>query len=130
MTLILQIEGCAIHDIPSLYAEINRVFMAGEDWQLGPSLDALDDLLHGVQGVWAGHERATVIWSDIEHSRAALGRTTTRQWLQSKLEAPGTFNTRTIARQLDALQRGEGPTYFEIVMDIFASHRQITLVPA
>jgi hypothetical protein len=36
MTLILQIEGCAIHDIPSLYAEINRVFMAGEDWQLGP----------------------------------------------------------------------------------------------
>ncbi|MBP2483340.1 RNAse (barnase) inhibitor barstar [Stenotrophomonas sp. PvP093] len=53
MSLILQIEGCTIHDIPSLYAEINRVFMAGEDWQLGPSLDALDDLLHGVHGVSA-----------------------------------------------------------------------------
>ncbi|HFT7410733.1 TPA: ribonuclease inhibitor [Stenotrophomonas maltophilia] len=130
MTIVLQIEGAAINDIPSLYAEINRVFMAGENWQLRPSLDALDDLLHGGYGVLAGHDRAAVIWGDIEHSRAALGRTTTCQWLQSKLEAPGTFNTRTIALQLDALQRGLGQTYFEIVMEIFASHRQITLVPA
>ncbi|MBH1691452.1 barstar family protein [Stenotrophomonas maltophilia] len=130
MTIVLQIEGAAINDIPSLYAEINRVFMAGENWQLGPSLDALDDLLHGGYGVLAGHDRATVIWGDIEHSRAALGRTTTCQWLQSKLEAPATFNTRTIALQLDALQRGQGQTYFGIVMEIFASHRQITLVPA
>lgn len=29
MTIVLQIEGAAINDIPSLYAEINRVFMAG-----------------------------------------------------------------------------------------------------
>lgn len=130
MTILLQIEGAAINDIASLYAEINRVFMAGEDWQLAPSLDGLDDLLHGGYGVLAGHDRATVIWGDIEHSRAALGRTTTCQWLQSKLEAPGTFNTRTIELQLDALQRGQGQTYFEIVMEIFASHRQITLVPA
>lgn len=79
MTIVLQIEGAAINDIPSLYAEINRVFMAGENWQLGPSLDALDDLLHGGYGVLAGHDRATVIWGDIEHSRAALGRTTTCQ---------------------------------------------------
>ncbi|WP_459047439.1 barstar family protein [Stenotrophomonas sp. PSU_St99] len=130
MTLVLQIEGCAIHDIPSLYAEINRVFMADEGWQLGPSLDALDDLLHGGYGALAGHDRATVIWSDIEHSRAALGQIATCQWLQSKLEAPGTFNTRAIVLQLDALQQGQGQTYFEIVMEIFASHRRITLIPA
>ena len=37
MTLVLQIEGAAIDDIACLYAEINRVFMAGEAWQLGPS---------------------------------------------------------------------------------------------
>lgn len=130
MTIVLQIEGAAIDDIASLYAEINRVFMADEAWQLGPSLDALDDLLHGGYGALAGHDRAKVIWSDIEHSRAALGRTTTCQWLQSKLEALGTFDTRAIALQLDALQQGQGQTYFEIVMKIFASHRQITLVPA
>lgn len=47
MTRILHIEGASINDIASLYVEINRVFMADEDWQLGASLDALDDLLHG-----------------------------------------------------------------------------------
>lgn len=130
MKLVLQIEGSAINDIASLYAEINRVFMAGEDWQLGPSLDALDDLLHGGYGALAGPAQATLIWRDIAHSRTALGVETTRQWLQAKLDTPGSFNTQAIARQLQALQQGEGPTYFEIVMEIFASHRQITLVPA
>lgn len=38
---ILVLDGSAIHDIAGFYAEINRVFMASEDWQLAPSLDAL-----------------------------------------------------------------------------------------
>ncbi|WP_414493612.1 ribonuclease inhibitor [Stenotrophomonas maltophilia] len=130
MTITLQIEGAAINDIASLYAEINRVLMAGEDWQLAPSLDALDDLLYGGYAALAGHAQATLIWRDIAHSRTALGMETTRQWLLAKLDTPGSFNTQAIARQLDTLQRGEGQTYFEIVMEIFASHRQITLVPA
>ncbi|EQM86205.1 barstar family protein [Stenotrophomonas maltophilia] len=130
MTLVLQIEGAAIDDIASLYTEINRVFMAGEAWQLGPSLDALDDLLHGGYGALAGHAQATLIWRDIAHSRAALGVEATCQWLQAKLDAPGSFNARAIARRLQAVRQGEGRTYFEIVMQIFDSHRQITLVPA
>ncbi|CRD66293.1 barstar family protein [Stenotrophomonas thermophila] len=130
MTLVLQIEGAAIDDIASLYTEINRVFMAGEAWQLGPSLDALDDLLHGGYGALAGHAQATLIWRDIAHSRAALGVEATCQWLQAKLDAPGSFNARAIARRLQAVRQGEGATYFEIVMQIFDSHRQITLVPA
>lgn len=130
MTVFLQIEGAAIIDIPSLYAEINRVFMAGEDWQLGPSLDALDDLLYGGHGALARHETSTVVWRDIDRSRKALGSEATRTWLEDKLRQPGTFNAETIGRQLDALQRGEGQTYFQIVMDIFASHPNIALVPA
>lgn len=130
MTIVLQIEGAAIDDIASLYAEINRVFMAGEAWQLGPSLDALDDLLHGSYGALAGQAQATLIWRDIAHSRTALGMETTRQWLQAKLDTPGSFNTHAIALQLQDLQRGEGPTYFEIVMQIIDGHQQITLVPA
>ncbi|UEX19384.1 barstar family protein [Stenotrophomonas sp. SI-NJAU-1] len=130
MTVFLQIEGTAIVDIPSFHAEINRVFMAGEDWQLGPSLDALDDLLYGGYGALAGHETATLVWRDIDRSREALGVDATRAWLEDKLRQPGTFNAGTIGRQLDALQRGEGQTYFDIVMEIFASHPTITLVQA
>ncbi|MNV78377.1 hypothetical protein D3C71_1718630 [compost metagenome] len=54
----------------------------------------------------------------------------TRAWLEDKLRQPGTFNAETIGRQLDALQRGEGQTYFDIVMEIFASHPNVALLPA
>lgn len=130
MTTSLQIDGAAIHDIPSFYAEINRVFMADEDWQLGPSLDALDDLLYGGYGALARHPGATVVWRGSGHSRAALGRETTRAWLQKKLEQSGTFNGDAIAGQLAALERGQGQTYFEIVLEIFAAHPGITLIRA
>lgn len=129
MTLHLQIDGRAITGIDSLYAEFNRVFMAGEDWQLGPSLDALDDLLYGGYGALHGHATATVAWRDIALSRVALGVDATCAWLQAKLQQPCTFNADVIRRQLDALERGEGQTYFEIVMEIFAGHPRITLLP-
>lgn len=126
-SLVLVLAGSAINDIPSFYSEINRVFMAGEDWQLGHSLDALDDMLYGGHGVLAGHESATVIWQDIEQTRSALGEETTRTWLKAKLDSEGTFNVRTIAAQLEALDAGEGQTYFQIVMEIFAAHPRIQL---
>jgi hypothetical protein len=130
MSLSLQIDGAAITDIASLYIEINRVFMAGESWQLGPSLDALDDLLYGGYGALRGHATATVVWRESNHSRTALGRDTTRAWLLAKLERPAAFNTDALVRQLAALDHGEGQTYFEIVLEIFAAHPNITLVMA
>ncbi|WP_329851210.1 hypothetical protein [Stenotrophomonas pavanii] len=37
---------------------------------------------------------------------------TTRQWLQAKLDTPGSFNTQAIAHQLQALQQGRRPHLF------------------
>jgi len=125
--LVLVLQGSAVGDIPSFYDEINRVFMSVEDWQLAHSLDALDDMLYGGYGVLAGHADATLIWHDIEHARNALGVAATRAWLQAKLDGSGTFNARAITDQLQALAAGEGQTYFQIVMDIFAAHPRITL---
>jgi len=124
-TLVL--DGSAIHDIAGFYAEINRVFMASEDWQLAPSLDALDDLLYGSYGALAGHPSATVHWTHIAHSRAALGVAATRAWLQEKQARPGMFNAARIATQLDALERGAGQTYFDIIMNVFAAHPTLHL---
>jgi RNAse (barnase) inhibitor barstar len=126
-SLSLLIDGSAIYDIASFYAEINRVFMADEDWQLGLSLDALDDLLYGGYGALAGHAAARVHWKDIAHSRAALGVSATKAWLQGKRSQLGTFNIDAIDAQLDALERGTGQTYFDIVMDIFAAHPNVRL---
>lgn len=128
--LSLTIEGEHIHDIASFYAEINRVFMAGEDWQLGHSLDGFDDLLYGGYGALQGNAPVVLIWRQMERNRQDLGRDATRGWYQAKLDQPAGFNVQRIRADLDALERGEGPTFFDIVQQIIADHPNITLQPA
>ncbi|MEW2014188.1 MULTISPECIES: barstar family protein [Microbacterium] len=121
------IDGARIAGIPDLYAQLNRLFMTGEDWRLGTSLDALDDLLHGGYGALAEDHSARVVWRDSARSRQALGVAETERWLREKLAQPGTFQSDTIQRQLDDLRAGTGLTYFERVLDVFADHPQVTL---
>ena len=128
MTKTLTLVGADIHDIPSLYDEINRVFMVGEDWRLGPSLDTLDDLLYGGFGAIKGDEPIRLVWEDFPRMESVLGLETTRTFLQEKLARPEVFNTTLIRRQLEALERGEGQTYLAIVLEIIASHPNIELV--
>jgi len=127
---ILTIVGININDIPSLYAEINRVFMTDEDWRLGESLDALNDLLYGGYGAIRGREPIQIIWQDSAASRSALGVEATRAFLAEKLRSPERFNKDLISYQLEALERGTGPTYFEIILGIVGDHSNIELVMA
>ncbi|MEO3997357.1 ribonuclease inhibitor [Mesorhizobium sp. CAU 1732] len=127
MTKTLTIDGTAIHDIPSFYDEINRVFMAGEDWKLGASLDALADMFRGGYGAIEGGEPIKLIWLAMERSRTQLGLEATRAFYQDKLARPEMFNTEAISSRLAALEAGSGPTYFEIVLEIIAEHPNIEL---
>ena len=128
MTKTLTMDGDAIGDIASFYAEINRVFMAGVDWQLGPSLDALNDMFHGGYGAITAGEPVVLVWRHMDKSRAALGLEATRNFYREKLKRPDIFDAARIQRDLDALEAGTGPTYFEIVLEIIADHPNITLV--
>ena len=128
MPTTLTIDGTHIHDIPSFYAEINRVFMSDEDWQLGESLDALNDLFYGGYGALYGHDSATIVWIDYEANRAALGLAATRCWLGSKLAQPDVFDAPAIQQQLEALNAGGGPTYFDHIESILDDHPNITVI--
>lgn len=123
------LEGGNIHDIPSFYDEINRVFMAGEDWKLGPSLDALDDMLYGGYGAIEGSEPVILIWRQMEKNRADLGLDATRAHYLAKLDFPDQFNVQRILDDLAALERGDGATYFDIVCEILAGHPRIEVRP-
>ena len=127
MTKTLIIDGNAVRDIPSFYDEINRVFMAGEEWQLGASLDALADMLRGGFGAIDGGEPVRLIWLAMDRSRAVLGPETTRAFYEAKLARPETFDSKAITERLAALEAGIGPTYFEIVLEIIAEHPNIVL---
>ena len=129
MTKTFTIEGNNIHDIPTFYGELNRIFMVHEDWKLGASLDALNDLLYGGFGELKGNEPVTIIWKDFKQNRQALGIELTKVYYQEKLKSPEIFNTQFIQEKLTELERGEGQTYFEIILEIIADHPNITLIP-
>ncbi len=123
----LTIRGRYIRDIPSFYAEVNRVFMADEGWKLGESLDAFNDLLFGGYGAIAGSDPVEIVWEDIEASRAALGIETTRTYLTAKLRQPELYSVSVIQQQLDQLEKSDGSTYFDTILDIIRDHPNVEL---
>lgn len=122
-----RIDGADVTGIADLYAQFNRELMADEDWQLGPSLDALNDALHRVDSEIKRGRRVKFVWADHDNARAVLGLDETRRWLQDKLDRPEVFNTALIQEQFDALGDGTGKTYFELVLEVFADHPTIEL---
>lgn len=125
----LVIDGRRIHDITSLYDEINKEFMAGEDWKLAPSLDALNDLLHGGFGAIKGNEPVELVWQGFEKNRVDLGFEATQHFYLEKLQHPKIYDQARIKQDLLALESGTGPTYFDIVLEIIADHPNIMLLP-
>ena len=124
----LVIEGKNISNIKTFYQEINRVFMQQENWKIGESLDALNDLFYGGFGEINGKENISLIWENFEENKKALGLEMTKNFYESKLKSPEIFNTVFIKEKIEALENGNGQTYFEIIAEIIAEHSNIKLI--
>jgi len=122
------LDGSRVDGIASFYDELNRVFMPHEEWRLGPSLDALDDLLYGGIGELNGVADPTIVLRDHARMRAALGVDATRAYYLEKIARPEMFHVERFTAELAALDAGAGRTYFNIVQEIFASHPNVRLV--
>ena len=124
----IQIDGAKIQDLTSLYKEFNDKLMPNEDWELGESLDALDDLLYGGFGEINGNEAIRLVWTDFERMKEFFGYDFTLNFYQNKLKYPEIYNKDLIKNSIDELQNGNGKTYFEIILEIIESHSNIELV--
>lgn len=124
----IEIEGSSINDIASFYEEINRVFMAGEGWRIGQSLDAFNDLLYGGYGALQGAQSVELLWHNMDHSRKALGYQTTRAYYLDKLRPGSPYSKNLFAEKLSALENGRGETYFDTIMAILADHPTIRVI--
>lgn len=129
MAETITIDGNRIYDIPTFYREINRVFMAHEEWELGESLDALNDLFYGGFGRIKGKEEILLEWKNFEQNRQDLGLELTKAFYRNKLKSPSVFNIPFIKQKLDELEAGKGKTYFEIILEIIGEHPNIRLIP-
>jgi len=122
------IDGNRILDKKSLYEEINRVFMQNEDWKLGESLDALNDLLYGGFGVIKESEEVQLIWKNFEENQKIFGFDFTLKFYQENLQYPQTFNIKFIQKSIQELKEGKGMTYFEMILDIISEHPNVELI--
>lgn len=129
MEKLLIINGDNIHDIPSFYEEMNRVFMSEEDWQLDQHLDALHELLRGGIGNIKAGKPVIIRWDNIAASKEALGKEATTQYYLGKFDnTPHVFSTKWIDQQLQALEKGEGKTYFDIILEIIEEYPHVKLL--
>lgn len=129
MTKEIIIDGHQIHDIKSFYEEINLKFMQGEDWQLGESLDAFNDLLYGGFGAVKGDEPINLIWKNFENNKKILGSDFTLEFYRQKLKHPDIYDVEAINKSINELESGDGQSYFDIVLEIIADHSNLILIP-
>lgn len=128
MAKTITIDGSKIYDISSFYEEINRVFMADEDWKIGRSLDALNDLFYGGFGRIEGGEDICLVWKCFEKNRKDLGVELTRTYYQDKLKKPTVFDVNFVKGKLAELENDTGKTYFDIILEIIRDHPNIRLI--
>ncbi|WP_312136295.1 ribonuclease inhibitor [Sphingobacterium sp.] len=124
------IDGFAIHNKKSLFEEINRAFMSEEDWEIGESLDAINDILYGGVGTIKGNEPIRLVWKNFEANSELFGLEFTANYYKEKLMHPEVFDTENIQTLLDQLANGNGQTYMDIILEIIAEHPNIELVKA
>lgn len=122
------INGAVFSNLAEFYEEMNNLFMKDQDWKLGHSLDALNDILYGGFGVFHPGEQIRVIWKDFEKSRQALGREETMQLYRRKIQIGHPYNVRLFEEKLREIEKEDGPLLWHIVLDIFGDHPNIELV--
>lgn len=127
---VIVVDGSKIKDIKSFYEEINSVFMQNEDWKLGESLDAFNDMIYGGFGEINGKEEIRLIWKNFEKSKVALGLDPTLAFYENKIKSPEIYNIDFILGKISDLKAGKGQTYFDIILEIIADHSNIELVEA
>ncbi|RYD97088.1 MAG: ribonuclease inhibitor [Sphingobacteriales bacterium] len=130
MSKTFTIPGGNIHDLETLYKAFNKTFMENEDWELAQSLDALNDLFYGAFGMIPTGEPVSVIWQNFEQNKLLFGKDFTISWYEQKLDQSQHYNLKWVRERLAELFSGKGQTYFEIILEIIATHKNIRLIPA
>lgn len=116
---ITVIDGSHFSDLKGFYEEVSQLFMKDQDWKAG-TLDGFDDILYGVE--------TDITWRNSQKSKEDLGFEVTKEFYENKIKQGKPFTVKLIQQKLDELIEGNGPTLFEILIEIIESHKNITLI--
>ena len=123
----ITIHADRFSDLAGFYEEINKLFMKGIDWEMGHSLDALNDILYGGFGVYDPGEPVTVLWRNFSKSHSDLSFPETKRHYQMKIDKGYPYNVTLFEKKLAELENGSGQTLFDIIIEIFEDHKNIEL---
>lgn len=117
------LNGNDFSDMSGFYQSIYRLMPLEQDWEPGHNLDALNDVLYG----GFGDEPVSLVWVNAEKSRKDLGLEQTALFYQRKIDQGAPYNVDWAKQKLADLHRGKGQTLFDIILEILADHRYITV---
>lgn len=114
---MFEIDGASFDSLEGFFDEVGKC-LGTSPW--GRNLDAFNDILRGGFGTPEGG--FVLRWVSSERSRVALGYDATVKYLERKLQRCHPDNVAHVADELDAARRGEGPTLFDILLEIIRDH--------
>jgi RNAse (barnase) inhibitor barstar len=114
---IFQIDGLEFLTLEEFYDHISS--RIGTD-PYGNNLDAFNDILRGGFGTPEGG--FVLCWKNHGASKQRLGYEETARQLQKRLERCHPDNIASVATELSAALRREGPTVFDWLVEIILAH--------
>lgn len=117
------LNGNDFDDLEGFYIEIYKLMTLYDDWNPAYNFDVLNDMLYSGLG-----EEAILIWKNSEKSKIDLGREATIHFYQNKINQGKPFNIDWAKEKLIEIEQGNGPTLFEIILEIITDHPKIELI--
>jgi len=115
---VLELDGAEFDTLDGFYEEVSRKLIPGATW--GRNLDAFNDILRGGFGTPPGG--FVLLWKNSDLSRHRLGHPETARVLRLRLATCHPLNVTRVTAELGSAMRGEGPTIFDVLVEIVRSH--------
>jgi RNAse (barnase) inhibitor barstar len=115
---VRQIDGSRLDSLRGFWDEVETKLIAGREW--GRNLDAFNDILRG--GFGTPEDGFVLRWRHSERSRRVLGYAETLRWLEAKARGCHPDNVKAVENDIAAARRGQGPTLFDIILEIVRTH--------
>lgn len=113
-----EIDGRDFSTLEAFYGVVSRALIPGVSW--GRNLDAFNDILRGGFGTPAGG--FVLVWERSALSRERLGYAETVRELRRRLARCHPSNKREVLAEIEAAERGVGPTVFDWLVEVIRDH--------
>lgn len=115
---VITIDGTQFDTLEAFFACFQRLALNDTRW--GNNLDAFNDVLRGGFGTPDGG--FVLLWKNHELSRQRLGYDETVRQLRKQLENCHPRNVIRIEQDLALALEGRGPTVFDWLLEVIATH--------